>query len=106
MEAKVHYGVLRLPSLAPDLSQVNQLQAISFYLRSVLVLSFHLRLRLPSGLFHLRFLTKALYAFRCSIWATRPVYLILRDFITLIIFDHFNHILELYIKKLLVTQIS
>ena len=90
MEAKIYYGVLRLPSLAPNLSKVNPLQANPFYLRSVLILSFHLRLRLPGGLFLSGFLTKALYAFRCSIWATRPVYLTLRELITLIIFDNYK----------------
>jgi len=83
MEAKLN--VLRLLSLAPNLSQVNPLQAIPFYLRSVLIsfLRVRLRLRLPSGLFHSGFLTTALYAFRCIIWATRSVHLIHRDSITL-----------------------
>ena len=51
--------------------------------RSVLILSTHLRLRLPSGLFPSGFPTKNLYTpFSSLIRATCPTHLILLDFIT------------------------
>ena len=55
-------------------------------LRSILILSTHLRLRLPCGLSHSRFCTKILYAPLLSpIRVTWPVHLILLDLITRII---------------------
>ena len=51
--------------------------------RSILILSTHLRLGLPSGLFPTGFLTKTLYTpLTSSIRATCPAHLILLDFIT------------------------
>jgi hypothetical protein len=50
------------------------------YLRSILILSTHLRLGLPSGLFRSGFPTNILYVFLFSpIHATCPVHLILLD---------------------------
>ena len=51
--------------------------------RSILILSSHISLGLPSGLFPLSFLTKTLYTPLLSpIRATCPAYLIILDFIT------------------------
>jgi hypothetical protein len=59
---------------------------IYFYLY-VLILSFHLRLGLPSGVFHSGFPTKILYDFLMSPMRDKcPTHLIPLDFITLMIF--------------------
>ena len=72
------------------------------YWKSVLILSFHLRLGLTSSLFPPRFLTKTLYVFILStIRATWPAYLIHLELITRIIFWW-----ALQILKLLVMQFS
>jgi hypothetical protein len=56
-------------------------------LKSILILSTHLRLGLPSGLFPSGFPTNILYTFLFSpIRATCPVHFILLDFIILIMF--------------------
>jgi hypothetical protein len=45
------YYVHKSPPLVPILSQINEVHNIPSYLRSILILSNHLRLGLPSGLF-------------------------------------------------------
>jgi len=85
---KVLYRVPKSPSLV--LSWARRIQSTTSHpmsLRSVLILSSYLFLRLPSGLFPSGFLTEILYTFLISpIRAKSPTYLILLDFITLIIF--------------------
>jgi len=70
----------------PSLSWASPIQSIYPHLtswRSILILSTHLRLSLPSGLFPSGFLTKTLYAPLSSpIRTTCPAHLILLDFIT------------------------
>jgi hypothetical protein len=73
---KVHYRVHKRPPLVPILSQINPIHPISLW--SILILSTHLRLGHPSGVFPSRFPTNILYAFRfTSIRATCPVHLII-----------------------------
>jgi hypothetical protein len=73
-----------------SLSWARAIQSTSYYLnswRSVLILSFHLRLGLPSCLFSSRFQIKTLYTpLPTPIRATCPAYLILPDLITRITF--------------------
>jgi hypothetical protein len=60
---KVDHRVHKSPPLVPILSQFDPIHTIPSYLRSILILSTHLHLGLPSGLFPSGFPTNILYAF-------------------------------------------
>jgi len=70
------------------------------FLRSILILSSHLRQRLPSGLSYLGFPTEKLYAFHISpMHATYPAHIILLDMIIQTIFREANKFLALTFKN-------
>jgi hypothetical protein len=79
--------VHKIPPLVTILSQMNTVHNFPCYF-SILILSSHLCLRLPSSLFPSGFPNNNFYACPMSlIRATCPVHLILLNLITLIIFD-------------------
>ena len=87
-DPKVHYRIYNSPPPVSNISQINPVHG-SHYTSwsSILILPFHLRLGLRSGLFPSGFPTKTLYVpLLSSLRATRPANLILFDFITRKIF--------------------
>ena len=84
---KVHYRLHKGPPSVPILSQIDPLHAPSHFCICVLILSFHLRLGLPSGLLPSDFLTSILHAPPLSpIRATCSVLVSLLDLIIRMIF--------------------
>jgi hypothetical protein len=84
---KVHYRVHNSPSLVLILRYSQSAPFNPIFIRSIIILPYHLRLGLPSGLFPSGFPTKILYTFLISpIRATCHTHFILLDLITLRIF--------------------
>jgi hypothetical protein len=85
---KVHYRIHKCLPPVPVFNQIDLVHApTSISWRSILILSSHLRLDLPSGLFLSGLPTKTLYTPLLSpIHATFPAHLILLDLITRTIF--------------------
>jgi len=83
---KVHYRIHKCLQPVLLLNQLNPVPIPTSW-RSILILSSHLHLGLPSGILPSGFPTKTLYTpLSSSIRATRPAHLILLDFITRKIF--------------------
>ena len=85
---KAHYRFHKCPRPLPILSQINPAHNPHLTAwRSILILSSHLRLDLPSGLFLSGFLTTTLYTpLFCNICAICPAHFILINFIARTIF--------------------
>ena len=91
---KIHYCIHKCLPPVPILSQLDPVHTPTFW-RSILILSSHLCLGLPSGLFPLGFPTKTLYIpLPSPINATCPTYLIFLDFITRTILGEQNRSLS------------
>jgi hypothetical protein len=89
---KVHYRTHKSSPPAPILSQTNPVHTPNpISKRSILMLSIHLCLGLPSGLFHSGFPTNNLYTFLFSpIRTTCPAHLILNLIILIILEEEYK----------------
>jgi hypothetical protein len=83
----IHYLAHNSQLLVSIPSHTNPVHMLPFSLRSILILSFHLLLALPSGLFPTGFPTKTLYGFLFfPLRAACPAHPIFLDLINRIIF--------------------
>jgi hypothetical protein len=57
----IHCRFHKIQSLVPILCQINQVHILQLHLREILILSSHLQLRLPNGLFPSDFPTETVY---------------------------------------------
>jgi len=85
---KVHYRIHKCPPSVPILSQLDPVHTpTSYFLRTILILSSHLHLGLPSALLPSGFPTKTLYmTVLFPVRATCPTHVILLVLITQTIF--------------------
>ena len=82
---KVHHRIHRSLPCVPVLSQINPVHPTDWI--SIIILSSHLRLGLPSGFFPSGFPTNTLYtSFLSPVWAMCPANLIILDLITRMVF--------------------
>jgi hypothetical protein len=83
---KVQYSIHNSSQVVHILSQINPVHTTPFSLSSIIILSSHIRLGLPSGVLPSDFFTNILYAFNFSpVRATCSFHLILLDLMILII---------------------
>jgi len=88
LNMKVHCHVHKNPLLVPSLSQMDPVHTFPTHsLRSILILSSHLRLGLPSGIFTSGIPFKILYKFLIS-----PVHACMSHISHHYCFDHHNNI--------------
>jgi hypothetical protein len=91
LNPKVLYCAHKIPPNGAVLNQINPIHTTPSYLRSILILSTHLGLGLPGGLFPSGFPNNTLYAFHLSpICATCLAHLLLLHLLILIILGEEN----------------
>ena len=91
--SKVHHRIHKCPPSVPILTQLHPVSTPPTSRRFILILSSHLRLGLPNGLFSSGFPTRTLCTpLPSPIRATCPAHLILLDFTTRTAQNHLRHV--------------